>query len=103
MAENTVTFTDDTFSDEIQQGLVLVDFWAAWCRPCVDELPHLEALDRELGGEDFEILDPPETILAIVGSPRVEAEETPTAEELEGEIWVLVDRLGHTDRVAVIS
>jgi len=36
-------------------------------------------------GEDFEILDPPETILAIVGSPRVEAEEAPTAEEGEGE------------------
>jgi large subunit ribosomal protein L25 len=39
------------------------------------------AVKELVAGEGVEILDPPETILAIVGSPRVEAEETPTVEE----------------------
>ncbi|MCB9778382.1 MAG: TlpA family protein disulfide reductase [Alphaproteobacteria bacterium] len=32
----------------------IVNHWATWCLPCVDELPHLTALRRELGGSvDF--------------------------------------------------
>jgi len=37
-------------------SVVLVNFWASWCGPCVKEIPSLRELYRTLSGEPFEIL-----------------------------------------------
>jgi len=36
--------------------VVLLNFWATWCSPCREELPTLEALHQELGGEGLAII-----------------------------------------------
>lgn len=36
--------------------MVLVNFWAPWCQPCLAELPALEKLRKERAGSDFEVL-----------------------------------------------
>lgn len=35
---------------------VLVNLWATWCAPCREEMPALDALQVEYGGEDFEVV-----------------------------------------------
>ena len=46
---------DVTLSD-FKGKAVLVNFWATWCAPCVKELPSLDKLQAELGGDDFEVV-----------------------------------------------
>ena len=36
--------------------VVLVNFWATWCPPCVEEMPTLDGLQQALGGEEFQVL-----------------------------------------------
>ncbi len=41
---------------EFRGKYLAVNFWATWCAPCRKELPSLDALNREFGGEDFAVV-----------------------------------------------
>ena len=61
--------TDATFEAETNEGLVLVDFWATWCGPCLMQAPILDQLSEEID----------EDVLKIV---KIDVDENPnTAQE----------------------
>ena len=56
--------------------VVLVDFWATWCKPCVAEMPHIRALyekyrDRGLEVVGISLDDDPEAVVAFVADNGV--------------------------------
>jgi thiol-disulfide isomerase/thioredoxin len=39
-----------------QGKVVLVDFWASWCGPCIQEIPNIEKVFAEKNSEGFEVI-----------------------------------------------
>lgn len=42
--------------DDLQGKVVLLDFWATWCGPCREALPHMKKLARSFEGEPLVVL-----------------------------------------------
>lgn len=47
---NALTLTD------FEGKTVLLNIWATWCGPCREEMPTLDAVQKGLGGVDFEVV-----------------------------------------------
>jgi thiol-disulfide isomerase/thioredoxin len=36
--------------------VVLLNFWATWCPPCIREMPSMERLHQQINAEDFKVI-----------------------------------------------
>jgi peroxiredoxin len=42
--------------DEMGGRVVLIDFWATWCGPCNEELPHMKKIAKDFAGQPLVII-----------------------------------------------
>lgn len=78
---------------DFQGRVVLLDFWATWCAPCLADFPHLE---RARAGYDDRDL-----VIVAVSLDRADRDDLRSFGRRQGITWpVLVDGLGAAGAVA---
>jgi len=46
----------DSLFLEFRGRVIYIDFWASWCRPCLEEMPYSRKLQEQFKGEDLVFL-----------------------------------------------
>lgn len=63
-----------TLSEHLGQKVILLNFWATWCGPCMSEMPHLQALYERHKADGLLVLgiamDGPEGIANVAPAIR---------------------------------
>ncbi|TAE56038.1 MAG: TlpA family protein disulfide reductase [Bacteroidetes bacterium] len=74
--------------------LLIVNFWATWCRPCVEEIPHFEAINQKYAAQGVKVLfvslDFPsqkKTVSKFIASRNMQA-ETVLLAETDYDAWM---------------
>jgi thiol-disulfide isomerase/thioredoxin len=72
---------DEKIQQERQKQVVLVNFWATWCKPCIEELPYFEALGKDM--QDVKVM------LVSLDMEKERAEKYAQKKQLQAEVLYL--------------
>jgi peroxiredoxin len=113
------------FAPEVQTGeklgklsslrgqVVLIDFFATWCAPCIDGMPHLEKLHQRLGPHGLKVIgistEAPSVVASAAGRFHVSYTIAADSDEKVASRYhvfalptaVLIDRKGVVRQVAI--
>ena len=91
-----LSFKDASGADkslaDFEGRVVLLNLWATWCVPCRKEMPALDALERKLGGPDFQVvavnidtrdLEKPKAFLKEIGVEKLQYYADPSAKTFQ--------------------
>ena len=57
---DSITLIDDKGKlidlSEYKGNLILLNFWATWCSPCVKELPYFESVNKEYSDKNVKVI-----------------------------------------------
>ena len=70
-------------SEEFAHKVVVLNFWATWCAPCIEEMPSFERLAAQLENEPF--------ALVTVNFGEKPSRITPFLEKIDVDVPVLLD------------
>jgi thiol-disulfide isomerase/thioredoxin len=60
---------------DLRGQVILLEFWATWCKPCEQMFPKLKHLDEEYGRRGLNVIALTRHYLAYRGTPEAQAEE----------------------------
>lgn len=55
IAPVAITWVDDMRS-QTNDTLYVINFWATWCKPCVEELPYFQQLAKNYEGKKLKVI-----------------------------------------------
>jgi thiol-disulfide isomerase/thioredoxin len=86
-AFKVVSFEElEVYFNKQNDTLYVINFWATWCKPCLEELPYFEAFHEKYTHDKVKVL-----LVSVDFKSQIESRVKPFLErkQLKSEVWLL--------------